>query len=246
MDSTMKTRTLFLLAVLCSLCAACGSDDEPTAAVVESQQLAAGEYLGNTDVCLNGDGVLTSPSGNWVISKCAESVALEQIGVQDVLMSLNKKMSVSAGHVYALVEASEQQHFKSGKVAVKYGTDVCFVRVDELEISDSRATAMRYSSIHRTALRGSLPEWDDKLKCQRYQTESWYAEVPITGAEMMSLPGITITANNLSKSTRFTIASQGAGLYTVEGPVTGGWFHRINALAYIRQGTVFTQVRLVD
>lgn len=222
----------------------CGHD-EPDVAVIETCQVAAGEHIENTDVSLDGVGRLVSASGNWVISKCAENVPLQAMDAQDVLMSLNKKMEVSPGTTYAIVETAHTQHFKSGKVAVQCETDVCYVRADELNTDGSMVTAMRCSVVHRPASRGLLPAWGTTRSCQKYDNNAWFLELPVVEAEMMA-QGMTFTPNHLSNGTRFKIVSNGAGVQIYYDEKYHNSYYRLDALAYLRQGSVFTKVRLVD
>ena len=110
----MKTKTLLLLAALTLLTCSCGSDDEPQVTQSTIMDENHGKTLiAGTDIYLNGEQMLICPTDKYCVSLCKVK-ELEGITAQQVNMSLNRKMKLAVGNVYAITHADRIRNFKSG------------------------------------------------------------------------------------------------------------------------------------
>lgn len=169
----MKIRTIFVLALLAVLSSACGSDDEPQ--VTQSTMMDENHgktLLAGTDVYLNEEQMLICPSDEYCVSLC-KTRELDGIEAQQVSMSLNRKMKIAVGNVYAITRADRIRNFKSGAFGLEVGAPITYVKVTEFIKDGDKVTGFRYEMKTGTAERGNLPAWDTTYRCQKMDEDSW-------------------------------------------------------------------------
>lgn len=169
----MKAKTLFLLAVLCVLCTACGSDDEPPTTQGTMMNENHGKtLLAGTDIYLDSEGRLVTPSKQYCISLCKVH-ELNGIEAQQVLMSQNWRMKIAEGNVYAINDVDRVRNFKSGAFGLEVGAPITYIKVTELIKDGNEVTGFHYETRSGTAERGNLPAWDTVYKFNKMDEDSW-------------------------------------------------------------------------
>ena len=175
----MKKTILMLAAVLCVLCAACGSDDEPQMSQGTMMSESHGRtLLPGTDIYLDTEHRLVTPSKQYSISLCT-ATDLNSIEAQQVNMSLNWRMKIAEGKVYAIAQVDRIRIFKSGKMALEVGAPITYIKVTGLITEGAELTGFHYETLSSTAERGNLPAWDTTYKFQKMDEDSWNATLPL-------------------------------------------------------------------
>ena len=178
-NKTMKIKTLLMLALLAVLSTACGSDDEPqvTQSTIKDENHGKTMFAG-TDIYLNEEQMLICPSDKYCVSLCKVK-ELDGITAQQVSMSLNRKMKVAVGNVYAITQADRIRNFKSGAFGLEVGAPITYVKVTELIKENDKVIGFHYQMKTSTAERGNLPEWDTSYRCQKMDEDSWNVTLPL-------------------------------------------------------------------
>ncbi|MBQ7690577.1 MAG: DUF5036 family protein [Muribaculaceae bacterium] len=176
----MKIKTILLFSVLCVLCASCGSDDEPQMAQGTLMDENHGKtVLAGTDIYLDSEHRLITPSKQYSISLCTAN-ELSGIEAQQVKMSLNWRMKIAEGNVYAIAQVDRIRNFKSGAFALELGAPLTYIKVTELIKDGNEVTGFHYETVSGTAERGNLPGWDTTYKFQKMDEDSWNTTLPLT------------------------------------------------------------------
>ncbi|MBR1804016.1 MAG: DUF5036 family protein [Muribaculaceae bacterium] len=243
----MRISTLLMTVLATVLLTACGSDEpEPTPAVIQENEFSIHSPIGNSDVALDDEGRLVSESVTYFISKCEDDAAtLETIDIQRIAASLNKRMTIKAGNIYAIVAKDDTHSFPSGKVAVKRDADVLYVAVDEL-----RPDAMRCHTMLAHALPYGLPQWDSTIKCSQVNHSGvWTCDIPTHDIECQILLGsfkITTTTNKNGSLLHLSCNYYNEGVDFKGYDKSNIPIFAINTNAYVRRGTVFTHIYLKE
>ena len=85
---------------------------------------------------------------------------LDGITAQQVSMSLNRKMKIAVGNIYAITQADRIRNFKSGAFGLEVGAPITYVKVTEFIKENDKVIGFHYQTKTSTAERGNLPEWE--------------------------------------------------------------------------------------
>lgn len=173
--TTMKK--FFFLALIVLAAVSCGSDEPEAADATMMNENHGKTMLAGTDVYLNADGQLVT-AGDYSISVCSAG-SINSVEIQNVAVSLNRRMAVTDGKVYAVIPTESIRNFKSGKLATEVGTPVVYLMVTEHIKEGNEITGIKYKTLRKNAELGSLPKWDTNFKCKKVDEDSWNVTLPV-------------------------------------------------------------------
>ncbi|MBR1804017.1 MAG: DUF5036 family protein [Muribaculaceae bacterium] len=171
-------KKIFFLALIMLATVSCGSDEPEATDATMMNENHGKTMLTGTDVYLNADGQLIT-SGDYSISICSAGSTINSVEIQNVAVSLNKRMAVNEGKVYAVIPSDRIRNFKSGKLGAEAGAPVVYIAVTERLKDGNEITGIKYKMLRKNVELGSLPKWDTNYKCKKVDEDSWNVTLPV-------------------------------------------------------------------
>ncbi len=176
----MKIQSIFLLAALAFFATSCGGDDEPSVSDATMMSETHGKTVfQGTDIYFDSECRLVSPSKQYSISLCKVK-DLDGIVAQQVSVSLNWRIKIAQGNIYAVAPVERIRNFKSGAMALEIDAPVTYIKVTELIKDGNEVTGFHYQTLQAKAERGTLPAWGSVYKFRKMDEDSWNYTLPLT------------------------------------------------------------------